>query len=606
MAVMNSRNRALAALFQGKTDTVCVGAVNQTATVEQMVKLGVAFPEAHLDAAAMAKLAAGAVHLLGLDMARVPFGQTAEAEALGCRIDYGGKAALPQVSSHPYKIGSAVKLPTEFANHPALNRTVEALVRLKADVGRDALVIGGVVGPFSLTGALVGTSEVLLATLEDTSQLAPLLEMSVEAAGILVQKLIEAGADAICVEDMLASPDMISPDAYREIVLEYEKRLFAGISVPSILHICGDVAGIIADMAVTGASALSIDARTNSRVARDATRGKTALIGPLSPTGALLYGPVERVRQEAADAVEAGFEVVAPGCGIAPETPIANVRAMIEGARAVERRDQFVMSRPAGITKSDSPLFVRYNALSRRPIMPGSEAPTSAKAEAPSELKSAELQEVIGAVTVGDQSRTQLAVTVALEKHTPLQVVDEGLVAGITHVSQLWDSGRYFLPQVIRAADAMEAGVVLCEKKMGKALQRKGTVVMFVAQGDIHSIGKNIVRSLLSANGYEIIDLGIDVPDERVVEAVRQYSPMLLIGSALMTTTMSAFPRVAAKLKQAGIEVPFACGGGAVTQEFCNSFDLGIHGGKASRAPAIAAAAATGTSWREIRSAFAH
>ncbi|MCL5283569.1 MAG: MtaA/CmuA family methyltransferase [Armatimonadetes bacterium] len=603
---MNSRNRALAALFQGKNDTICVGAVNQTATVEQMDILGVAFPEAHQDAVAMSKLAAGAVHLLGLDMARVPFGQTTEAEALGCRIDYGGKAALPQVSSHPYKIGTAVKLPFEFADHPAVNRTVGALRRLKADVGRDALVIGGVVGPFSLTGALAGTSEVLLATLEDTNQLAPLLEMSVEAAGILAQKLIEAGADAICVEDMLASPDMISPDAYREIVLKYEQRLFSAIGVPSILHICGDVAGIIADMANSGASALSIDAKTNSRIARDATRGKVALIGPLSPTGVLLYGLVERIRQEAVEAAEAGFDVVAPGCGIAPETPIANVKAMIEGARSAERRSQFVASRPAGISMSDGPLFVRYNALSRRPALQESGKLSSANAESPSDLKSAELHEVVEAVTVGDQPRTQSAVIAALEKHAPLQVVEEGLVAGITRVSQLWDSGRYFLPQVIRAADAMEAGVVLCEKKIGKALQRKGTVVMFVAQGDIHSIGKNIVRSLLSANGYEIIDLGIDVSDERVVEAVRQYRPILLIGSALMTTTMSAFPRVAANLKQAGIELPFACGGGAVTQEFCNSFDLGIHGGKASRAPAIAAAAAAGAGWREIRSTFAH
>jgi len=112
------------------------------------------------------------------------------------------------------------------------------------------------------------------------------------------------------------------------------------------------------------------------------------------------------------------------------------------------------------------------------------------------------------------------------------------------------------------------------------------------------------VKALLVANGFEVIDLGIDVPVEAVVAAVKEHKPILLTGSALMTTTMSAFPKIARRLQDEGIDVPFACGGGAVTQQFVETFNLGVYGGKGHRAPAIAKAAADGKNWRQLREMF--
>jgi methanol corrinoid protein len=171
-------------------------------------------------------------------------------------------------------------------------------------------------------------------------------------------------------------------------------------------------------------------------------------------------------------------------------------------------------------------------------------------------------------------------------------------------VGKLWEEGYFFLPQVMLSADALMEGLELCERKMGERLKKKGKVVLFVAKGDIHTIGKNIVKALLSASGFEVIDLGVDVDDEEVIKAVKEHKPILLGGSALMTTTMSAFPRIAKRLLEEGIEIPFACGGGAVNEEFCDTFPLGIYGGEARRAPLIAEAALEGKNWKEIKEMF--
>jgi methanol corrinoid protein len=168
-------------------------------------------------------------------------------------------------------------------------------------------------------------------------------------------------------------------------------------------------------------------------------------------------------------------------------------------------------------------------------------------------------------------------------------------------VSRLWEAGVYFLPQVMLSSDAMIAGIALCEKRLGKPLQKKAKVVTHTAEGDIHDIGQVIVNALFRASGFEVIDLGADVPVDTVVEACRIHRPVMVTGTALMTTTMTAFPRIATRLRQAGLHIPFVCGGGAVSEEFVTSFDLGIWGKEASQAPGLAEDALSGLDWMEMR-----
>lgn len=211
------------------------------------------------------------------------------------------------------------------------------------------------------------------------------------------------------------------------------------------------------------------------------------------------------------------------------------------------------------------------------------------------------LQEIAKFVVQGDDEGIVQPVKKALETKPPLDVINSALIAGMNEVSRLWDEGTYFLPQVILSADAMSVGIALCEEKMGKAMDRKGKVVTHTAEGDIHDIGQVIANALLNANGFEVINLGADVPVDKVVAACKEHKPCMVTGTALMTTTMTAFPKIAHQLKASGIEIPFICGGGAVCEEYVTSYELGIWGKECSQAPGMAEDALAGENWESMR-----
>ncbi len=212
------------------------------------------------------------------------------------------------------------------------------------------------------------------------------------------------------------------------------------------------------------------------------------------------------------------------------------------------------------------------------------------------------LQNVADFVIHGDEDGIADVVKETLETKTPMEVINDGLISGMNEVSRLWDEGIYFLPQVILSSDAMNVGIAICEEKMGRSMDKKGKVVTHTAEGDIHDIGQVIVNALLNANGFEVVDLGADVPVDKVVEACRTHNPVMVTGTALMTTTMTAFPKIATQLKRLNLNIPFVCGGGAVSEEYVTGFDMGIWGKEANQAPGMAEDALGGDEWQAMRS----
>jgi methanol corrinoid protein len=170
----------------------------------------------------------------------------------------------------------------------------------------------------------------------------------------------------------------------------------------------------------------------------------------------------------------------------------------------------------------------------------------------------------------------------------PIALINDSLMVGMRVVSKLYDEGVIFLPNVMMSADAMLAGIEFLKEKAGKAPESKGKIICHVAEGDVHDIGKSIVVAFLRANGYDVVDLGRDVPVDEVVAAVEKEKPFMLTGTALMTTTMYAFKEVNDKLLEKGYRIPFACGGGAVNQDFVSQYELGVYGEEAADAPKIA------------------
>jgi methanol corrinoid protein len=192
------------------------------------------------------------------------------------------------------------------------------------------------------------------------------------------------------------------------------------------------------------------------------------------------------------------------------------------------------------------------------------------------------------------------------EEIPPIDIINEGLMKGMDAVSVLYTKGIYFLPDLMLAGDAMMEGVKECEAVLGHKSETKGTVVSFVAEGDPHDIGKNLIVMFLRAGGYEAIDLGRDVASADVINSIKEYNPIFITGTALMTTTMTAFPKVVKAIEEAGLEVPaIGCGGGAVRKDFIESFPMSVYGVEAYHTPKLADAILKDKKdWHDLRKEY--
>ena len=168
-------------------------------------------------------------------------------------------------------------------------------------------------------------------------------------------------------------------------------------------------------------------------------------------------------------------------------------------------------------------------------------------------------------------------------------------------VAKLYAEHIYYLPEIMMAAKTMEIGIAIAEKQIPGGRETKATIVMHAAEGDPHDIGKNIAAVMLRSSGYTVIDMGKDVAVSDVVAKVEEVKPLMVTGTALMTTTMTAFPRAAEILVKDGVNIPFMAAGGAVNREFAESFDLGIYSEKAPQTPPIADKVLAGYDWKRVR-----
>ncbi len=174
----------------------------------------------------------------------------------------------------------------------------------------------------------------------------------------------------------------------------------------------------------------------------------------------------------------------------------------------------------------------------------------------------------------GDDEQTVALVKQALQEGVPaMSILDEALVPGIQHLGDLFKDGEVFLPEVLIACRAMDRGVGELKPHLAAGdTHRKGRIVLGTVEGDLHDIGKNIVRIMLECGGFEVVDLGVDVPATTFVDAVRQHSPDILGMSALLTISMTNMPEVIDALDKAGLRdrVKVMIGGAPITREYAD------------------------------------
>jgi len=160
----------------------------------------------------------------------------------------------------------------------------------------------------------------------------------------------------------------------------------------------------------------------------------------------------------------------------------------------------------------------------------------------------------------------------ALDNNIPAdEIITNGITAGMEIVGEKFNAKEYYIPDMLASAEAVSAAMDILRPHLEASnIETKGTFAIVTVRGDIHDIGKNIVAILLKGSGYEVADLGIDVPTEKIVEHVRKNKPDYLGLSALLTTTMLVMEEIIEALKAAGLRntVKVLVGGAAVSEEY--------------------------------------
>ncbi|KUK09816.1 MAG: Methionine synthase I, cobalamin-binding domain protein [Caldanaerobacter subterraneus] len=187
----------------------------------------------------------------------------------------------------------------------------------------------------------------------------------------------------------------------------------------------------------------------------------------------------------------------------------------------------------------------------------------------------------------GKKSGVEEIVMALLEDNPPLSLVDEIIIPALKEVGDRYEKGIYFLPQLLSSAEVVQSAFKLIKEKLPKGTASKGKIILATVEGDVHDIGKNIVKVLLENYGYEVIDLGKDVKGEVIVEEVKKTGAPLVGLSALMTTTLFNMEKIIKMLKE-NTEAKVMVGGAVLTEEYAFKIGADYYGKTAQDAVKIA------------------
>lgn len=339
---MSPKRRFLAALLGGPVDRIPVGNVVSVITEELMAAAGAWFPEAHLNAGAMAALAATGHEVLGYDTVMPVMSVTQEAAALGCEVDWGYARMMPGVRSHPFAGarpersdrkgggGLAEAIPAGWMEAPSIQVVLEALGLLRRALGDRVVIVGKVMGPWTLSYHMMGVEEFLISTIRDPDRARRSLEALLPVTIAFARAQMQHGADIICLADH-ATGGMVSPAMYREMLLPLHQEIVGEIGCPTVLHCCGNTTDRLGYFAETGVDCYHFE----SQVAVDAAvaaAGKMTLMGNVNNPEILLRGSPAEVAAACERAVRGGVQILSPECAVPLTTPLCNLKMLVEVA----------------------------------------------------------------------------------------------------------------------------------------------------------------------------------------------------------------------------------------------------------------------------------
>lgn len=342
---MNLRDNLNNALEGKEVEKVPAASITSVALMDSMTKLGIFFPEGHTDPEKMAKIGASAYEYAGIEGINIPFDLTIESESIGCEVDLGAGEETPEITKPAFEEPEDVEIPDDFVNGGRIPVVGESIGILKEQYP-DVPVIGGMIGPFTCLGQIIGIENLLKDLNTQYYEVEDALDEVCDGLIELIHVLNDCEPDAVCMYEPSVAADLLAPDQFKNLVKPVLETMSAEMDFRGILHICGNSTPIIKDMLSCGFNGISIEDSVDVNYinkTKDELNSKTQICGNISTNQTLFMGTPEQVEQESMVALEKGIDVLGPSCCVAPRSSIANVHAMVTG------RDKFYEENPNSV-----------------------------------------------------------------------------------------------------------------------------------------------------------------------------------------------------------------------------------------------------------------
>jgi len=305
-----------------------------TAGLEQF---GYKFAKVHSDAKMMADTAASSYKLFGYECAVVPYDLCLEAEAIGCvmnpyeEVDQLLYPTIKEKVCHSEDEMTTFPIPDNITSRGRVPMVCEAIRLLKEDIGNEVAIGTYVLGPFTLAGQLMDLNDLFKLSFKKADKVNAMLDRLSNVTIEIAKALRAAGADYICIREMGATTDVLSPKVFRNVIFPHLKKVREALAdVPTVLHICGGTNKIMDILNDVGCNAISVETKNNMAKSREDIGYEPLIFGNIDAYNVLVNGSPEDVEKAAIAALEASVDAVWPSCDIWPTAPIENLKTMVE------------------------------------------------------------------------------------------------------------------------------------------------------------------------------------------------------------------------------------------------------------------------------------
>lgn len=340
---MTPRERVLNLFARKETDRLPCFSGMGNVTVEGLKTYNLRFSALHGDPDAMAKASSTTYKLFGFESAVVPFDLCIEAEALGCEINvypHSEDILYPTIKKKVINNEddmTKIEPPDDLDKKGRIPVVINAIKKLKAELGSEIPVGSYILGPFTLAGQIMELNDLLKLSFKKQSLVNQMLESLTYIAIAVARIFRDAGADYITVREMGATSDVLSPRTFKSLIQPHLKKIFDNIGHPSVLHICGKTNDIVEAMVECGSDAISVDQKNDIALTRGRLGENALIFGNYDPYNVLVTGTPVLVRETIKKCIDNGVSAVWPGCDIWPTVPPENFNAMIDEVKKYGR-----------------------------------------------------------------------------------------------------------------------------------------------------------------------------------------------------------------------------------------------------------------------------